>query len=93
MQMEDQENRFINLARDQYLDSFSNEDYVGTQMSDIRVSYMIAELSRRINDLDHATRFFSKVIEHQRVGGEGKLIEMARQQWQLIRESRTLETE
>lgn len=85
---EEQEKRFLTMARDQYLDSFSNEDYAGTQMSATRVMYMIAELSRRIGDLDNSTRFFSKVIEHQHVGGEAKLIEMAKEQWQFVREER-----
>lgn len=85
---EEQENRFIKIARDLYMDSFSSEDYEGTQMSGTRVLYMIAELSRRINDLENATRFFSKVIENQHLGGEAKLFEMAKDQWQLVREER-----
>ncbi|RUL46928.1 MULTISPECIES: DUF2225 domain-containing protein [Lysinibacillus] len=88
---EDQEMRFIKIARDLYMTSYSTEDYAGTQMSDTRIMYMIAELSRRILDLDNATRFFSKVIENQRVGGEAKLVDMAKEQWQLVRELREKE--
>ncbi|WP_421662592.1 DUF2225 domain-containing protein [Lysinibacillus telephonicus] len=89
---EEQENRFIKIARDQYIESFSTEDYKGTQMSDTRIMYMIAELSRRIGDLDDATRFFSKVIESQRIdGGEAKLVDLAKEQWQLVREQREKE--
>lgn len=89
---EEQENRFIKIARDQYIESFSTEDYKGTQMSDTRIMYMIAELSRRIGDLDDATRFFSKVIESQRIdGGETKLVDLAKEQWQLVREQREKE--
>ncbi|KGR91664.1 hypothetical protein CD30_04980 [Ureibacillus massiliensis 4400831 = CIP 108448 = CCUG 49529] len=84
----EQEERFIKLSRDYYLESFSNEDYASTQMSGVRVMYMIAELSRRINDIENATRFFSKVIEQQHIGGEAKLIDMAKEQWQLVREER-----
>ncbi|MFP3918552.1 DUF2225 domain-containing protein [Lysinibacillus telephonicus] len=88
----EQENRFIKIARDQYIESFSTEDYKGTQMSDTRIMYMIAELSRRIGDLDDATRFFSKVIESQRIdGGEAKLVDLAKEQWQLVREQREKE--
>lgn len=83
-----QEQRFLKMARDFYMESFSTEDFSGTQMSSIRIMYMIAELSRRINDYQNATRFFSRVIESQRVGGEAKLIEMAKEQWELIREER-----
>ena len=58
-----QEKRFMTMARDQYMESYSNEDYTSTQMSDTRVMYMIGELSRRIEDYPNATRFFSHVIE------------------------------
>lgn len=85
---EEQERRFITLARNYYLDSFSTDDYSGTKMSGTRVIYMIAELSRRISDIETATRFFSKVIEQQHISGEAKLIEMAKEQWQLVREER-----
>ena len=83
-----QEKRFMKMARDHYMESYSNEDYRSTQMSDSRVMYMIAELSRRLEDYQTATRFFSKVIESQRTGGEVKLVEMAKEQWNLVREAR-----
>ena len=83
-----QEQRFLTIARNQYMDSYSNEDYASTQMSASRVMYMIAELSRRIGDMENATRFFSKVIESQRSGGEVKLVEMAKERWQEIRSER-----
>lgn len=83
-----QEQRFMTLARDLYMESYSTEDYANTQMSGTRVMYMIAELSRRINDIDNATRFFSRVIENQNIAGEAKLIDMAKEQWQLVKEER-----
>ena len=88
LQNVNQEQRFLKIARDQYIESYSTEDYASTQMTDTRVIYMIAELSRRIGDLDMATRYYSKIIENQRVGGEAKVIEMAKEQWQLVREER-----
>ena len=83
-----QEQRFLKLARDHYMESYSTEDYAGTSMSDVRIVYMVAELSRRIGDYENATRFFSRVIESQRVGGEAKLVSMAKEQWELVREAR-----
>ena len=58
-----EELRFMTMARDFYISSYSNGDYSGTQMSETRVLYMIAELSRRIGDEDEAVRGFSRVIE------------------------------
>ena len=83
-----QEERFLTIARDQYIESYSNEDYATTQMSGTRVVYMIAELSRRVKDYENAVRYFSKVIEGQRTGGEAKLVEMARERWEEIRTER-----
>lgn len=83
-----QEQRFMKLARDQYMESYSTEDYSSTQMSDVRIMYMIAELSRRIGDIENATRFFSRVIEKQSIGGEAKIIDMAKEQWAIIREEK-----
>ena len=88
LQNEIQEKRFMKMARDHYMESYSTDDYRSTQMSDTRVIYMIAELSRRLEDYQTATRFFSRVIENQRTGGEAKLIEMAKEQWNLMRETR-----
>lgn len=76
------------MARDQYMESYSTEDYANTQMSGVRIMYMVGELSRRIGDFEMATRFFSKVIESQRVGGEARLVDMAKEQWEIIREER-----
>jgi len=90
---EGQEKRFMQIARDQYMESFSNEDYASTQMSGTRVMYMIAELSRRLGDMENSTRFFSKVIESQRTGGEAKLVEMARERWKEVRANKETLTE
>ena len=82
---QDEENRFLEIARDRYMDSYSSEDYSGTQMSEIRVLYMIAELSRRIEARDIATRYFSKILEKQSSSIEPSLIEMAKERWQEMR--------
>ncbi len=84
----EQELRFMNIAKAEYLESFSTEDYASTQMSAVRIMYVIGELSRRLGDKENATRYFSKVIESQRSGGEAKLVEMAKERWEEIRGER-----
>lgn len=81
----DEENRFMTIARNAYVDSYAEGDYVGTQMSEIRVLYMIAELSRRIGDKEEAVRNFSRVIEQQRTTLDPKVVDMAKEQWQEMR--------
>ncbi|MGE7545766.1 MULTISPECIES: DUF2225 domain-containing protein [Sporosarcina] len=79
------EKRYLRISRDLYIQAFSEGDHVGTQMSETRVQYMIAELSWRIRDREEAIRNFSRVIESQKRSTEPHLIELAKDRWQEIR--------
>ena len=57
----------------------------------LKCSILIAELSRRIGDIEYATRYFSKVIEKQSTSLEPKIIEMAKERWQEIRDEKQKE--
>ncbi|MFD1205432.1 DUF2225 domain-containing protein [Sporosarcina contaminans] len=83
---QEEEKRFTSIARDLYTEAFSEGDYVGTQMSETRVLYMMAELSYRIGDQESTIRNLSRVIESQRTSTEPQIIEMAKNRWQEIRE-------
>ena len=78
--------RYLETSRDLYIEAFSEGDYIGTQMSETRVQYIIAELSWRINDRAEAIRNFSRVIETQKRSTEPKVIQMAKDRWQEIRD-------
>ncbi|WJY27786.1 MULTISPECIES: DUF2225 domain-containing protein [Sporosarcina] len=80
-----EETRFLKLARNLYEEAYSNDDHAGTQMSESRVLYMIAELSWRIGDREKAIQHFSRIIEHQRISTEPQLIDMTKERWQEIR--------
>ncbi|KAA0944043.1 DUF2225 domain-containing protein [Sporosarcina sp. ANT_H38] len=80
-----EEQRFLTIARNFYNASFSEGDFAGTQMSETRVLYLIAELSWQINDKDEAIKSFSRVLEGQRKSTEPKIIKMAKERWQEIR--------
>ncbi|TWI56173.1 DUF2225 domain-containing protein [Halalkalibacter nanhaiisediminis] len=82
----EQERRFLEKALLQYEASYQQSDYLKTQMTDMRVLYLIGELSRRLEDEDNAIRYFSRVIQHENKSVERKLVEMAREQWHLIRD-------
>ncbi|MEW9109350.1 DUF2225 domain-containing protein [Cytobacillus gottheilii] len=82
---EEQEQRFLKLAIDNYLASYTNEDFRGSKISELRVLYLIAELARRTNQNELAIQYFSKVLEQQKRSTEPKIIEMAREQWQTMR--------
>lgn len=82
----EQEERFMNIAHEKYKASYIEADYIGTQMTEMRLLYLTGELSRRLGLRDESVQYFSKVINHKSRSIETKLVEMAREQWYLIRE-------
>lgn len=88
----EQEQRFMKLAIYEYSEAYSTQDYQGTQVSEVRILYLIGELSRRTGDIKEAGKNFSRVIEQQSRTTEKNLVEMAKERWREIRESREAET-
>ncbi|MDW0110961.1 DUF2225 domain-containing protein [Sporosarcina aquimarina] len=84
----EEEHRFLTLARNLYEEAYIAGDHIGTQMSETRVLYMVAECSLRIGDSEKATQFFSKIIENQRTSTEPQLIELAKERWQEMRQQK-----
>ncbi|MCM3745452.1 DUF2225 domain-containing protein [Sporosarcina luteola] len=80
--------RFRKVSRNLYTEAYSAGDHAGTQMSETRVLYLMAELSHQIGDEEEAIRNFSKVIESQRTSTDPQIIEMAKERWQEIRDQR-----
>ena len=83
----EQEMRFISLALSEYETSYSVGDYQGTQVSELRTIYLIADLSKRTNNIEHATKYYSKVIEQQNRTVETQIVKLAKESWHQIRES------
>lgn len=84
-----EEFRFISLALEEYLQSYLHSDYQDTHLSEIKLLYLIGELSRRTNKEKQAIRYFSKVIENQKKTIEKTIVEMAREQWYEIRNNKS----
>lgn len=91
LENDDQEQRFIKLAADIYLQSYMTDDFRGTQVSETRLLYLIGELSRRSHQIEQAVKFFSKVIEQQNRTVEVGIVDMARERWHDIREAQKAE--
>ena len=75
----------MTIARNLYMKSYTEGDFAGTQMSETKVMYLIAELSWKIGDKEEAVLGFSRVLESQRTASEPKIIELAKERWQEIR--------
>ncbi|NRK74504.1 DUF2225 domain-containing protein, partial [Salmonella enterica subsp. enterica serovar Typhi] len=59
----------------------------GTKVSELRTIYLIADLSKRTNNLEKATKFYSKVIEQQNRTVETQIVKLAKESWQEMRDS------
>jgi uncharacterized protein len=86
----DQEERFMRLALEEYMASYSEEDFIGTHMSEVRLLYLIGELNRRLHNDKQAILYFSKVIAKKKETIEKRIVEMAYERWQEIREEQRL---
>ncbi|MCD7036245.1 DUF2225 domain-containing protein [Metabacillus sp. GX 13764] len=80
-----QEFRFMQLAADEYTQSYSTGDFKGSHLSEVRVLYLAGELNRRLGRTNQATLYFSRIIERQKEFLEKSVIQMAKDQWQEIR--------
>lgn len=83
---EEQEIRFMQHALKQYMESYSIGDYQGSKMSEMKLTFVIAELLYRVNDKEQAVLYLSKVIEKQSTTTERTIVEMARDRWSELRE-------
>ncbi|MFC0270931.1 DUF2225 domain-containing protein [Metabacillus herbersteinensis] len=87
---EKEEHRFLNLALEEYLSSYMEDDFSSTHLSEIKLFYLIGELSRRTENDAQAIRYFSMVIEKQKDTTEKGIVEMAKEQWAEMRKQRKL---
>lgn len=83
----DEENRFLTLARNQFIEAYNNETLSGTNMTEEKLTYLIAELSRRIGDKETALSWFNTCLSNPGIKMNPALEDMAREQWRLTREN------
>ena len=86
--MPQEEQRFLRLALDEYIQSYSVGDFSDTSFSETRLLYLIGDLSKRVGLEGQAIRYFSRVIEKQKVTIEKVIVEMERDLWSEIREEK-----
>lgn len=81
-----EENRFLKLARDQFIEAYNTESLSGTNMDDSKLSYLIGELSRRLNEKEESLSWFNTCLGLSSTKMNPALNDMAREQWRLTRE-------
>lgn len=83
---ESEENRFLTLARDRFIEAYYNESLAGTNMDESKLSYLIGELSRRINDKEKALSWFNTCLSLSSTKMNPAIDNLAREQWRLAKE-------
>ena len=82
----EQEKRFQSLALKAYEESYIVSDFIGTAMSELKVMFMIGELSRRLGQYNKAVSYFSKIIQRKNAKDEQKMVTKAQEQWRATME-------
>ncbi len=82
----EEEIRFLALARDRFIEAYNTEALSGTNMDDSKLSYLIAELSRRINEKETALSWFNTCLNLTSTRMNPALNDIAREQWRLTKE-------
>lgn len=85
-EIQGEENRFLTLARNQFVEAYNTESLTGTNMDDSKLSYLIGELSRRLNEKEEALSWFNTCLGLHTTKMNPALDDMAREQWRLVRE-------
>ncbi|MNI93803.1 hypothetical protein D3C73_1518040 [compost metagenome] len=78
----EQEQRFLRYSLDEYIKVFENDGMGG---NDARLMFLIGELHRRVGDYPNAVKWFSRLINDQKIT-DAAMIRAAREQWTLLRE-------
>lgn len=82
---QEEELRFLSLAREKFIEAFNTESLAGTGMDDSKLSYLIGELSRRLNEKEEAQSWFNTCLSLPETKMNHALDNMAREQWRLAR--------
>ena len=82
----EEEERFLGLARDKFIQAYGDESLSATNMTEEKLTYLIAELSRRIGDKEGALTWFNTTLNNPDIRMNHALEEMAREQWRICRE-------
>lgn len=87
---DEKETKFLGLAARLYEESFSEEDNI---MDELTLLYLIGEINRRLGEMDKAIQWIGKVISNPYIKNNPKIERLARDQWETIKEFRSLDAQ
>lgn len=85
-QNDPKEIEFLNFALNAYNDAYQKERFPLDKLDEITCMYIIAELFRRVGKLDDSILWFSRIVSSAEARKNPKLIDMARDQYQLAKD-------
>lgn len=83
---QEQETRFLRLAKELFEESYYKESLVGTNMDELKLGYLIGEINRRLEDKEEALKWFNTALSNPSLGSNPMLEDMIREQWRLTKE-------
>ncbi len=77
---------FLNFALTAYNEAYQKERFPLDKLDEVTCMYIIAELFRRVGKLDDSILWFSRIVSSAEARRNPKLIDMARDQYQLAKD-------
>ncbi len=84
---EEKELEYIKFAARHYSDTYEKEQFPVDKLDELTCLYMIGELNRRAGNYEDSVKWFSRLISSPEGRKNAKLIEVARDQFQLAKEA------
>ncbi|RKL65598.1 hypothetical protein CR203_19960 [Salipaludibacillus neizhouensis] len=85
MNEKQEEIRFIEMALEQFEDSYKHGDFIQKSVSELMLLFLLGEYYRKVGKKEQSINYFSKVIQHKDKQKEAAIVEKAREQWQEAR--------
>lgn len=80
------EKEYLQFALKCYQEAYEKERFPIDKLDEFTCMYIIAELMRRVEDYEESIKWFSRLISSPDARRNGKLIETAREQFQLAKD-------
>lgn len=82
----EEERRFLKLAKNLFEEGYYKESLEDTNMDELRLDYLLGEISRRLGDKEGALKWFNTTLSNPSLKYKPMIEEMVREQWRLTRE-------
>ena len=81
----EEERRFLKLSKIFLEEGYYNESLENTNMDQLRLCYLLGEISRRLEEREEALKWFNITLSNTKLKHKPIIEKMAREQWQLTR--------